>query len=50
MEMVFLQCRQRLDTANRCAVLCFTRVLDESWGEQQADRQRMCAWCCLKSL
>jgi len=23
----------RLDTANCCAVLCFTRILDESWGE-----------------
>ena len=41
------QFRQWLDTANRCAVLCFTRVLD---GRQRADRQRTCALFRHKSL
>ena len=44
------QCRQRLDMANCCVVLCFTRVLDESWGEQRADQQWTRQWCRHKSL
>jgi len=48
MEMGFspgFQCCQRLGTANRCAVPCFTWVFDKSWGEQWADQQWTYAWC-----